>query len=263
MPAARRLPARRLLLGLLLLAVVLLPGRLAGGHLLEFAARLHGLGAWGPLGFIAVYAAATIAFVPGLILTLAAGALFGLGRGACYALTGATLGACGAFLVARYVARSTIERWLEGRFRLAAIDRAIAARGWTIVLLLRLSPVVPFNLLNYALGLTRVRFADYLLASIGMVPGTLLYVYYGRLLGDVAALAGGAAVKRDTTGYLVLALGLAATLAATVMVTRIARRALSVPLPEPPPPVGVGTRSAARDGAGTRSAGGPAPTGGP
>ncbi|MGH2669142.1 MAG: TVP38/TMEM64 family protein, partial [bacterium] len=224
-PAARRLPVGRILTGLLLLAAVLLIGRLVGRHLPGFAARVEGLGAWGPLAFIAGYAAATVAFAPGSILTLAAGALFGLGRGVCYALAGATLGASGAFLLARYLARSAVERRFLGNARFAAIDRAIAGQGRKIVLLLRLSPVFPFNLLNYALGLTRVRFADYLLASAGMIPGTLLYVYYGVLLGDVAALAGGAAVRRDAAYYVVLALGLAATAAVTAVVTRSARRA--------------------------------------
>ena len=108
----------------------------------------------------------------------------------------ATLGASAAFLVSRYVARGFVERRLAGNERFAAIDRAIGTEGRKIVLLLRLSPVFPFNLLNYALGLTRVRFADYLVASVGMLPGTLLYVYYGKVAGDVARLAGGAAVPR-------------------------------------------------------------------
>ncbi len=115
---------------------------------------------------------------------------------------------------------------LEGNQRFAAIDRAVGEQGRKIVFLLRLSPVFPFNLLNYGLGLTRVRFPDYFAASIGMLPGTLLYVYYGKLLGDVAALAGGAAVEKDAGYYAVLALGLVATLAVTTLVTRIARRAL-------------------------------------
>jgi uncharacterized membrane protein YdjX (TVP38/TMEM64 family) len=87
--------------------------------------------------------------------------------------------------------------------------------------------VFPFNLLNYALGLTSVRFVDYLAASFGMLPGTLLYVYSGKAVGDVAALAGGAAPQRGALGYALLALGLAATAVVTVLVTRIARRALA------------------------------------
>src|SRR5262249_36543250 len=152
----------------------------------------NGLGAWGPIVFIVGYAVATVAFVPGSVLTLAAGAIFGLAPGVVYVFIAAVLGSTAAFLVSRYVARQVIERRLKDNPRFAAIDRAVGAQGRKIVFLLRLSPVFPFNLLNYALGLTQVRFADYLIASIGMLPGTLLFVYYGKLAGDVAALAGGA-----------------------------------------------------------------------
>jgi uncharacterized membrane protein YdjX (TVP38/TMEM64 family) len=169
---------------------------------------------------------ATVAFVPGSLLTLAAGAIFGLGWGTAYVFVAATLGAAAAFLVARHLVRGAVERRLAGDARFAAIDRAIAHEGRRIVFLLRLSPVFPFNLLNYALGLTRVRFADYVVASLGMIPGTILYVYYGKLAGDVAALAGGAKVEKGPAYWAVLALGLVATAAVTALVTRTARRAL-------------------------------------
>ncbi|CAN5812799.1 hypothetical protein BH23GEM3_BH23GEM3_14010 [soil metagenome] len=103
---------------------------------------------------------------------------------------------------------------------------AVAQDGRKIVFLLRLSPVLPYNLLNYALGLTRVRFRDYLIAAFGMLPGTVLFVYSGQVAGSLAALAGGAEVERGTGYYLVLVVGLVATAAVTVRVTRIARRAL-------------------------------------
>jgi uncharacterized membrane protein YdjX (TVP38/TMEM64 family) len=137
------------------------------------------------------------------------------------------LGSSAAFLVSRYVARSSIERRLAGNVRFAAIDRAVGAQGRKIVFLLRLSPVFPFTLLNYGLGLTNVRFVDYVIASIGMLPGTLLYVYYGKVIGDVAALAGGTAMEKGPADYAILILGLAATIVVTTIVTRIARRALS------------------------------------
>ena len=108
----------------------------------------------------------------------------------------------------------------------ASIDRAVEREGFKIVLLLRLSPVFPFNLLNYALGLTKVRVRDYVAACVGMIPGTLLYVYYGRLAGDVAALAAGASADRGAEYWTVLIVGLVATLAVTTVVTRIARAAL-------------------------------------
>ena len=203
-------------------------GHQTGGAVPAFAAWVQRQGAWGAAVFVAAYVAATVAFVPGSLLTLAAGAIFGLARGTVYVLVAATLGAGLAFLVARYAARPWVERRIAANPRFAAIDRAVGTQGRWIVFLLRLSPVFPFNLLNYALGLTRVRFADYLLASVGMLPGTLLYVYYGKLIGEVAALAGGAPAAAKGPGYYaVLALGLAATLAVTAIVTRIARRALS------------------------------------
>lgn len=222
----RRNVRKPILLGVAALAALVLLGRTIGGSLPAFAAWLEGLGAWGPIAFIAGYALAVLLFAPGSVLTLAAGALFGLLHGVLYVFVAATLGSAGAFLVARYVARPYIERRLQGNQTLAAIDRAIGAGGRKIVFLLRLSPVFPFNLLNYALGLTRVRFSDYILASVGMIPGTLLYVYYGKLAGDVATLAAGVQRERGAGYYAVLALGLFATIVVTALVTRAARRAL-------------------------------------
>jgi uncharacterized membrane protein YdjX (TVP38/TMEM64 family) len=219
-------PAKIALAVLALLALVAL-GRLAGGYFADFAAWVKGVGPAGPIVFILAYAAAVVAFVPGSILTLAAGAIFGVVAGTLYVLVAATLGSALAFLVSRYVARGLVEKKLAGDPRLAAIDRAIGAEGRKIVLLLRLSPAFPFSMLNYALGLTRVRFVDYVIASIGMLPGTLLYVYSGKLAGDVAALAGGAGVAKGAGYYALWGVGLLATLAVTLYVTRIARRALS------------------------------------
>jgi uncharacterized membrane protein YdjX (TVP38/TMEM64 family) len=177
--------------------------------------------------FVVGYALATVAFVPGSVLTLAAGAIFGLVKGTLLVFTAATLGAIAAFLVARHVARDAVARRIEGDARFAAIDRAVELQGRRIVFLLRLSPVFPFNLLNYALGLTRVRLRDYAVASLGMLPGTLLYVYSGKVVGEVAALAGGGEMQRGTGYYLSWGIGLAATALVTVLVTRIARRALA------------------------------------
>ena len=224
--ATRRLPLARLGLAAAGLLALLLVGRRAGAYVPEFAAWVDGLGIWGPVVFMVGYAVAVVGFAPGSILTLAAGAIFGLLEGTVYVFFAATVGASLAFLVSRHLARSAIERRLAGNARFAAIDRAVGAEGRKIVFLLRLSPVFPFNLLNYALGLTRVRFADYVAASLGMLPGTLLYVYYGKLAGDVAALAGGATVEKDAGYYALLLLGLVATLVVTTIVTRIARRAL-------------------------------------
>jgi uncharacterized membrane protein YdjX (TVP38/TMEM64 family) len=207
-------------------AALVLLGRRAATMLPRFAEWVDGLGPWGPLAYVAGYAVATVAFVPGSLLTLGAGALFGLVRGTAIVLVGATIGASAAFVLARSLARAPVERRLARDERFAAVDRAIGREGRRIVLLLRLSPLFPFNLLNYALGLTRVRFVDYFLASIGMLPGIVLYVYYGKVAGDVARLAAGASVERGAGYYAVLVLGLIATIAVAAVVARLARRAL-------------------------------------
>jgi len=208
-------------------AALVLLGRLAGDYIQPFSHWVDGLGFWGPLVFIVAYAAAVVAFVPASLLTLGAGAIFGVVQGVLYVFVAATLGAGLSFLVARYVARAAVEKRLAGNEKIGSIDRAIAAEGRKIVFLLRLVPIIPFNALNYGLGLTRVSFADYLVGSIGMIPGTLLYVYSGKVAGDVAELASGASVSQGTGYYAFVGLGLVATIAVTVVVTRIARRALA------------------------------------
>jgi uncharacterized membrane protein YdjX (TVP38/TMEM64 family) len=223
---ASRISIGRLLFVAVAIVAVLWLGRAAGAYLPQFARWVDGLGFWGPVVFVLGYVAATIAFAPGSILTLAAGAIFGLVEGVALVFIAAVIGSAAAFLIARYLARGAIERQLAGNPKFAAIDRAVAAQGRKIVFLLRLSPVFPFNLLNYGLGLTTVRFADYVIASLGMIPGTILYVYYGKLAGDVAALAGGAAVEKGAGYYAVLIIGLVATVVVTTIVTRTARKAL-------------------------------------
>jgi uncharacterized membrane protein YdjX (TVP38/TMEM64 family) len=172
------------------------------------------------------YAASVVAFIPASLLTIAAGAIFGVASGTAYVFVAATLGAALAFLVSRHLARGAVERRLAGNEKFASIDRAVGEQGRKIVFLLRLSPIFPFNVLNYALGLTRVGFADYVVASVGMLPATLLYVYSGKVAGDVAALAGGVELERGRADYALWIAGLAATIIATAIVTRIARRAL-------------------------------------
>ncbi len=224
--ASRPFPWARLTAILVALVLLIVVGREAGAYVPRFAEWVDGLGFWGPLAFMLGYIVATVAFIPGSLLTLAAGAIFGIGMGVVYTFVGASVGATLAFLVSRYLARGAIEKRLEGNERFAAIDSAVASEGLKIVTLLRLSPVFPFNLLNYGLGLTQVRLRDYVLACFGMLPGTLLYIYYGKLAGDVAALAAGAQTDRGAGGWTVLILGLVATLAVTTIVTRIARASL-------------------------------------
>jgi uncharacterized membrane protein YdjX (TVP38/TMEM64 family) len=226
-PAASRraIPWARLALALLALAALIALGRLAGDRIEEFRAWIDGLGAVGPIVFIVAYAVGVVAFLPGAALTLAGGAIFGVARGTAYVFVAAVLGSTAAFLIARYFARSAVERRIAGNAKFAAIDRAIGREGRKIAFLLRLSPAFPFSLLNYALGLTRVSLGDYLIAALGMLPGTLLYVYSGSLARDVASAAASGGASAGRTALTVV--GFAATVLVTVLVTRIARRALA------------------------------------
>ncbi len=181
------------------------------------------LGPLAPVIFIGIYVVATVLFIPGSVLTLGAGAVFGVLLGSVVVSISSTLGATCAFLIGRYFARDAIARRMEGNPRFAAIDKAIAAEGWKIVGLTRLSPAFPFALLNYALGLTRVKLWQYILASwIGMMPGTVMYVYLGSL-----AKAATGTHTRTTGEWALYGVGLLATIVVTVLVTRIARQALA------------------------------------
>jgi uncharacterized membrane protein YdjX (TVP38/TMEM64 family) len=218
----------RITLWILAVALVLLVGRMVDApSLLQRAlASITALGAWGLAIFVLLYLAATVLLLPAVVLTLGAGAVFGVFKGFLAVSSGATLGATSAFLIGRYLARDAVAKRVAGSARLGAIDEAVARGGWKIVLLTRLSPAFPFVLLNYAFGLTRVSLRDYVAASwIGMMPGIALYVYIGSLAGDVAAAAAGGRV-RSAWEWALYAMGLAATVAVTVYVTRVARRAL-------------------------------------
>ena len=221
------LPIGRVLFGIVAIVALVALGRTFGVYLDRFVTWVDGLGALGPLVFILGYIGATVAFIPGSVLSLAAGAIFGLGEGVVYVMTGATLGSSVAFLLARYVAREAVEQRIAGNAKFAAVDRAVGREGFKIVLLLRLSPVFPFNLLNYGLGLTQVRFRDYVLASIGMLPGSFLYTYSGFLVGDVIRLAGGVGPERGPLYYVVVGIGLMAAVGVTLLVTKTARRAIT------------------------------------
>lgn len=176
--------------------------------------------------FIVLYVVATVALLPGLILTIAAGAIFGLTGGVVLVSIGSVLGATAAFSVGRTLARKWISRKIETWPKFRALDRALGARGFTIVLLTRLSPIFPFNLLNYAYGVTAVRPRDYVLGSwIGMLPGTVLYVYAGSAAANLAQVLAGD-VDTGRAGQALLWLGLGATVAVTILVTRVARRQL-------------------------------------
>ncbi len=191
----------------------------------------------GILVFIAAYVGATILFVPGSILTLGAGFVFGVTGGTVAVSIASTLGALGAFLVGRYIARGWVAAKTAGNPRFASIDDAVGREGWKIVLLTRLSPVFPFNMLNYAYGLTKVSVTSYFFASwIGMLPGTLMYVYFGSVAANLATI-GGAAADRGAAQWIVYGIGLLATVGVTVFITRLARQALKKTLPDTAPAV--------------------------
>ena len=181
------------------------------------------LGLWGPVAFALIYMVATICLFPGSILTLAAGAIFGLWIGFATVSVGSVCGAALAFLIGRYLARGKVEAMARSNAKFHAIDEAISEGGWKIVALLRLSPAIPFNLQNYLYGLTDIRFWPYLLTSwLAMIPGTFLYVS----LGHAAGLAAASERHRSTGQWILLAVGLAATFAVTAYVTRLAQRKL-------------------------------------
>ena len=189
------------------------------------------MGVAGIFVFIGVYAVATVLLAPGAILTIGAGFAFGLWKGFLAVSAGATLGASLAFLVARFIARGKIEAIAKGNEKFRKIDNAIGRQGAKLVFLLRLSPVIPFNLSNYFYGLTGVKFWPYVLASwIGMMPGTFLYVYIGTAgKAAVVAAAGGEAITHSWQYWTFLSVGLAATIIVTIWVTKIARNALGEP----------------------------------
>jgi uncharacterized membrane protein YdjX (TVP38/TMEM64 family) len=213
--------------GLLVVGLLVLAKALNAQALLRSALDwIQALGPWGPVMFVLLYILATVLFLPGSILTLGAGVVFGVLKGAILVSISATLGATAAFFVGRYLARGWVSKQIEGNATFKAIDEAVAHEGWKIVGLTRLSPVFPFNLLNYAFGVTRVSPRDYILASwIGMMPGTLMYVYIGSLAGSLATLGAEQRVRTQTEWALYV-VGLLATVAVTLYVTRIARAAL-------------------------------------
>ena len=178
--------------------------------------------------FIGVYAVATVLLTPGSILTIGAGFAFGLWKGFLAVSAGSTFGAALAFLAARCIARDRVEAIAKGNEKFRRIDDAIGKQGPKLIFLLRLSPVIPFNLSNYFYGLTGVKFWPYVLASwIGMMPGTFLYVYIGTAgKAAIAATAGGEAVEHGWQYWTFFGVGFAATIIVTIWVTKIARNAL-------------------------------------
>ncbi len=187
---------------------------------------IQDFGSVGALIFVGSYLLLTVLLIPGSALTLGAGVVFGVIWGSLYAFIGATLGAIAAFLIGRYFARDWISKKIEDNSKFKAIDATVAKEGLKIVFLTRLSPVFPFVLLNYAFSVTDVSLRDYILGCAGMIPGTILYVYIGSLAGSLTTLDT-AAPSTQSAQWALRAIGLIATVAVTVYVSRIARKALA------------------------------------
>lgn len=184
--------------------------------------RIDGMGFLGPAFYAAVYAVGSLLFVPGSVLGLVAGYLFGIAGGLAVSWIGGTAAAAAAFLIARYLARRSVERLARRNKKFGALDKAIGKKGWKVVGLLRLSAIVPFSLSNYLFGLTSIDFVPYVAAStVGLVPGALFYVYFGALgksLWENHA--------RSPWEWAILAAGLLASAVTAVFLARLANKHL-------------------------------------
>lgn len=190
------------------------------------------LGYLAPIAFIGIYNLATILLIPGSVLTLGGGFIFGVVWGSIYVIIAATLGATFAFLIGRYLSRDWVRQQLDKYPKFKAIEAAVSKEGLKVVLLTRLSPIFPFNLLNYAFGVTGVSLKDYVLGSIGMIPGTILYVYIGSLVSDLALIGTSAQPDNPLLKWTIRSIGLIATVAVTIYITRIAKQALDEQIAE-------------------------------
>jgi uncharacterized membrane protein YdjX (TVP38/TMEM64 family) len=221
MKTAKKLVIAFLIIGVVA-AIVFLPFR---DWFARFEDYIGSLGSLGPIAMALAYVVTTVLFIPGSAITIGAGTLFGLKTGFLVVLVGANLGALCAFLLARTLLRGKVTKWAEGNAKFRSLDRAIGSQGFKMVFLSRLSPAFPFNMLNYLLGLTAVRTGTYVVANLlGMLPGILLYVYIGVAARD--ALAGQTDGSTDFYQQILKYVGLLATAAVVVIVTRVARKAL-------------------------------------
>ncbi len=190
-------------------------------------------GIWGALAFIGLYVVVTVAFLPASLATLGAGVIFGVLQGTLLVFVGAMLGATAAFVIGRFVARKRVTKLIAGNARFEAINAAIGREGRKIIFLIRLSPAFPFNILNYALGLTPVSLSDYVIGTTGILPGTLMYVYLGSLAGNLAMIGSSEQPTNAAVIWAIRIVGFIATVAVTVYVTRIAGKALATVVPAP------------------------------
>lgn len=188
--------------------------------------KVSDLGEWAPVVFVVLYITAAVMLVPPFLLTVSAGAMFGVWRGSVVVFIGASLGALVVYALASPLSKS---RWIQRVTRDRRVDTlraAVAGEGVRIMLLLRLSPITPFSIVNYALALSGVRFTDFVLALPGMIPVIIMTAYYGKVVGDVAALAAGVSPPRGPEYYALLTTGLIVTIVSTILITRASRRAI-------------------------------------
>jgi uncharacterized membrane protein YdjX (TVP38/TMEM64 family) len=188
--------------------------------------RVQDLGPWAPILFILIYIVGAVLLAPSFFLTVAAGAMFGVWRGSLVVFVGASLGASAVYAIATPLGNSHLLDRVTGDPRVKAVRGAIRGDARWLTFLLRLSPLLPYNILNYALALSGVRFRDYALGFLGMIPAILMYTYYGKVVGDVAALAAGVAPPRAPEYYALVAVGVGTLIVSTMMITRGARRAI-------------------------------------
>jgi uncharacterized membrane protein YdjX (TVP38/TMEM64 family) len=188
--------------------------------------RLTHLGTWGAVLFVAAYVLAALTLAPAFLLTFAAGAVYGLWRGTILVYVGAVLGSSVVYALASPLTRTRFLHWIDRDPRVAAVRSALVGDAVWVMFLLRLSPLVPYVLLNYALAVSGVRYRDFLVASIGMLPAIVMYVYYGKIVGDVAKITAGIVPPRGVEYWVVVGLGLVATIWATTIITRAARAAI-------------------------------------
>ena len=201
-------------------------------QLVNLVEWINGLGVIAPVVFILAYIIITVAFLPASVITLGAGFVFGVVKGSILVFIGAMLGATAAFLIGRFVARDWIAKKVEGKSFFTALDNAIAEEGLKLIFLIRLSPAFPFNLLNYALGLTKVSLKDYVLGTTGIIPGTIMYVYLGSLIGDIAMLGAGETPSNPVISWIIRILIFVTVVAISLYIAKIARKALKEAVPE-------------------------------
>ena len=188
---------------------------------------LASMGPWAPLLFVLAYVAASVVMAPAFLLAFAAGAVFGVWRGTLVIFTGAVAGSSAVYLMGSQLARTRMLRWMDRDPRVSSVRMVVSRQSLWTMFLLRLSPVVPYVLLNYTLALGGVRYRDFAIASVGMLPTIIMYVYYGKVVGDVAKVAAGVAPPRGPESYVVVAIGLIATILATRAIARAAKRAIA------------------------------------